>query len=743
MAHRFERLLGLLRRLLLTAFYAAGVLYFWLPSHEVFEGPKVQGSLIYGLLLALAAWPLLAARLPLLWQTQRQALQAGAALLAATLLSLVGALAALPGNTALALEHTAPVLASALAALVFWLEDREVRRRVLFGWLSAHCLLLFYGLVQVLDQNWGASHGVVVDLIRWTQFGQSRVYSSMGNPDYMAAHLTLLLPLWLGLGWRRLDARGPAQVAALALLGIPLLLLPALFGAGPMLSAFVRVMAPWTLLSTALFLAARRAGAKACWLALLGLTGLLIVLAQGRGAYLALGASLAAMAGAAWLLHGKAWFRDRWATLKAPAALLGLVVAGLLGLLLARASAPEAAWLKKPLPASALRTTDSLISRVVHIFDRGNDAQQVRLFYWKAAWRMGLEHPLLGVGFGNHALFTARAQSGVWKAMEARGDPSVALVDPHVELYTHNDLLQNWAETGALGLAAFLFFWWVFFRRAWRGARNDYHLGLLGLGVAFMVNAQVNFPWRVEATQQLCWLAFALLFTGKEAAPGTAADAKPGPWLWGAVAVFILALYPARWFFASNLFKQGNVRKDSQQVSAIPFYEKAVKAGLSGTQQVELYLYLGSMYNVAQRPDKAVEWFQRGVDIYPDFLEALYNLGYTYQLTGDTARAQAAFEHVLDVNPRYTSALNNLGNIHFTAKRYEQALVLYQRLARFNPGMVEGHYNLGATYLMMGDAKNSLASFEQALKVKPDYAAARQYAEQLRRLPPGTVLKRQ
>ena len=748
-----------MRRLLLGSFYTAGALYFWLPCHEVFEGPKVQASLIYALLLLVVSLPLLVQRLPALWKSGSKPLLAGALLLGATLLSLLGAYANLPGNMLLSLEHIAPVLVAAIAALVFWVESPEQRRRVLFFWMTAHAMLLFYGLVQVLDQNWGSAHGQIIDMIRWTQFGQSRVYSSMGNPDYLAAHLTLVLPLWAGLGWRRIDPRGPAKVAALALLGLPFVIIPAVYGFGPSLNNFMvpGVIGFWILISLALFFTVRQLGAKACWLFLLGLLTLLVLLAQGRGAYLAFVFSLACMLAVAFGLGRNAWFRERWPTLKL-AVFSGVGVAVLLtALLLARAIKPEAPAFKTGAIASSLRAVDSLWDRVIHVSNTKGDAQVVRKFYWNAAWHMGLEHPIFGVGFGNHALFTARAQSGVWKQMEAEHDPRVALVDPHVELYAHNDLLQNWAETGILGLVAFLFFWAVFVRQAWlqtaraSGQRQDLALGLLGLAVALLVNAQFNFPWRVLATQQLCWFALAILALGPNLLPKVDPTPKAptqlgwGPGLAMLLISFLLALYPTRWFFASSLFKQGNLLKDAQNSRAIPFYEKAIKVGLSGTQEVELYLYLGSMYNVAQRPDLAEQAFKMGLAAYPDFLEALYNLGYTYQTrygqskaSTDLAVAKQYYEHLLEVNPRYLSALNNLGNIYYAEKNYLKAVELYQRLARFGPTMVEGYYNLGATYIMLGNAPKALEAFDEALKVKPDYPPALQYAQQLRRLPKGS-----
>lgn len=764
MSQRFDSLLRRLRRLTLSAGYAAGVLWFWLGAHEVFEGPKTQAALLYGALLAALAWPLLWTRLPWAWKRQRAFLTVGGALLGATLLSWLGAHAVLPGNMALSVERTIPVIVAAFAALVWALEDEEQRRAVLFAVQTTHWILLFYGLLQLLDQNWGQAHGVAVDVIRWVHFGESRVYSTMGNPDYMAAHLTLYAALWLGWGWRKIDPRGPAQTAAAALMLVPPLVIPVVYGSASM-GLVLAKMGPWYALCVVLLLLCRRLSAKACWGFGLGLLGLLVLVAQGRGAWLASALAVAAMAGAAYRLSGGYFFSHRQDVLRWP---LGLCLAGLLalgGLWGARALQPQAAWAQHGVPQKALAVVDSLNDRVRHIFDKGNDAQVIRRFYWQAAWQMGLDHPLLGVGYGNHALFTAGEQSKVWKRWDAAGDPRVMMVEPHVELYAHNDFLQNFAETGLLGLAAFLLFWAFFGREAWRLARAgreaadsrrfELGLGLIGLMAAFFANAMTNFPWRVLATQQLCWLAFAVLMVARAPEDGQTAPASL-PWkleagLGGLIVAAVIGMLPLRWFNASLFIRQGNQYKDApgqpQPQGGIFFYQRALQAGLSGTQQVEMLLYLGSLYNQIGDSDQALHWFDEGIKRYPDFVEAWYNVGYTWQkrfegshLVADLQKAVEAYEKVLAIDPRSVNALNNLGNLRYQSNQLPEALKLYQTLVRYNPTSLEGWYNLGATQVRLGDRAGAEASLQKALAMKADFAPAKTLYQNLQRLPKGAKL---
>jgi tetratricopeptide (TPR) repeat protein len=354
-----------------------------------------------------------------------------------------------------------------------------------------------------------------------------------------------------------------------------------------------------------------------------------------------------------------------------------------------------------------------------------------------------------------------------------------------VELYTHDDYLQNFAETGLVGLAAFLAFWAFIVAGAWSlaraGARTadarrlELGLGLLGLAVAFGVNALTNFPWRVLATQQLSWLALAILAAELARLPGsreavaatagtvmdTAGSAGtsgktgrdgsrpyrtlPG-WAWAMVSVlcFVGALYGARWFFATLLFKQGNLRKDQSQaelqVQGLPYYEAAARAGLSPTMQVEAYLYLGSLYNLAGRPDLAETWFKRGIGRYPDFLEAWYNLGYTYQRRYEADHDLAALKQAVDcyrkvlaLNPRASAAATNLGNLLYQQGAYAEAGALYDNLLSFAPDSPEARYNLAAVSIRLNDRKKAVVQLDLLLAKHPDFAPAVTLRKQLGR----------
>jgi O-antigen ligase len=118
------------------------------------------------------------------------------------------------------------------------------------------------------------------------------------------------------------------------------------------------------------------------------------------------------------------------------------------------------------------------------------------------AWSIIKDHPVFGVGANNFALvipqYTTPAIANVW-------------------LYTvHNNYLLVWAETGVVGLGAFIAFLLVTVGRGWRVWRvRDRVLSPLALGLAaavigHMVHMLVDlFNMRPET--QLLWLVAGLI----------------------------------------------------------------------------------------------------------------------------------------------------------------------------------------------------------------------------------------
>jgi O-antigen ligase len=111
--------------------------------------------------------------------------------------------------------------------------------------------------------------------------------------------------------------------------------------------------------------------------------------------------------------------------------------------------------------------------------DDANFAVVERMAHWQAAAEMFATHPWLGVGFGNYAPVYPAYALPRWN------DPLG---------HAHNYYLNIAAETGAIGLLAYLFFWSAVTWHAWRAIRQSSGMqrgiaaGLLGMIIALALH---------------------------------------------------------------------------------------------------------------------------------------------------------------------------------------------------------------------------------------------------------------
>jgi O-antigen ligase len=162
---------------------------------------------------------------------------------------------------------------------------------------------------------------------------------------------------------------------------------------------------------------------------------------------------------------GLSWSRGSWLALTAAllavtamrnrrAAIVALVAGSALVTLLLVAGV---AWL----PGALSERVSSLGSYVTgpnpdqtEITDE-NFAVLERLAHWQVGWRMFEDHPWTGVGIGNYGTEYARYAPAHW--YEALG-------------HAHNVFINFMAETGVLGVSAFILLWFGALRMTWRSA---------------------------------------------------------------------------------------------------------------------------------------------------------------------------------------------------------------------------------------------------------------------------------
>jgi len=121
---------------------------------------------------------------------------------------------------------------------------------------------------------------------------------------------------------------------------------------------------------------------------------------------------------------------------------------------------------------------------------------------------------------------------------------------------------------------------------------------------------------------------------------------------------------------------------------------------------------------------KAIQAYQKVIEMDPTYIEAFNNLGLIYLEIGDFDRALKNYERAIEINPRYEKALNNIGILYFLKGEDKRAMEVFEKLIEINPNHVESYIHLGIIYKKIGQWQKGIESYQKALTLQPQNGEA-------------------
>ena len=89
------------------------------------------------------------------------------------------------------------------------------------------------------------------------------------------------------------------------------------------------------------------------------------------------------------------------------------------------------------------------------------------------------------------------------------------------------------------------------------------------------------------------------------------------------------------------------------------------------------------------------------------------------QLRGETQQARRHLERALELYPQYVDALNNLGTYHHRSGNYDRSITYFTKATELAPEFFAGWVNLGGSLLAVGRLEPALEANKQAIKLRP------------------------
>jgi len=602
--------------------------------------------------------------------------------------------------------------------------------------LVGSVLVTIYGILQ----HFG------LDFISWEQSSKERVFSTLGNPNFLGAYLIMVIPLGLSrlmiIAHRQSSCKETRRRVAF-LSWIVVLLCVMLF-----------TCLIWTL---------------------------------SRGAWVGFLVSLAVFG----ILVGKEGLHENRKWLGLVLILFGLISA-IIGLPKGTRHIPEELVVNDKY--TTFNEGSVVEERVASIVELREIGIAGRICAWKDTLKMIKEHPFLGIGLDTFGIVFQRYKSP--KFVQIVGKNIIAD-------YPHNEFLQVAATMGLVGLAVYLWLWFCFLTmgirlilqsrqsiKQWhqlgtthRNGDTAYVIrfltpGILSSIVALLVQNQFGFT--TITTSTLLWFLVGIMVAMKnwelnsdyrpatrEAQLGTTKTNRllilerkirfvrwivyPIMWVIGVVVIVLIlgqclgdihfkrgliyskyriwdgAIYeyqealsfnPRQEKYRTNL---GNAYKERAMVGYYPnekrkWIEKAILAFEENIKMNPLDSYhyndLGTAYmwkaDVLAEPtvDLAINVFQKGIDLFPNFVDGLNNLAWAYSYKGMTHEAIDIWERALRIAPDDVLVNYNLGSIHANIGNHKKAVSYWRKVLEVDPSYEE--------------AKRNLEKIQPSYKNKPD-----------------------
>jgi len=123
--------------------------------------------------------------------------------------------------------------------------------------------------------------------------------------------------------------------------------------------------------------------------------------------------------------------------------------------------------------------------------------------------------------------------------------------------------------------------------------------------------------------------------------------------------------------------------------------------------------------------EKALELFEKCIEIDPEFTEGYNNLGLTFTELDMEERATEAFKKAIELNPDLAATYNNLGYVFYRIGSLQEAVEMYQEAICRSKDNGSAYTNLGNAYYKLERIEEAIEAWQKAVEIDPSNEKAR------------------
>jgi len=156
--------------------------------------------------------------------------------------------------------------------------------------------------------------------------------------------------------------------------------------------------------------------------------------------------------------------------------------------------------------------------------------------------------------------------------------------------------------------------------------------------------------------------------------------------------------------------------------TAIECFDKALEN--MSVPSPYIYYYRGNANYWVKNIQRAIQDYDKSIQINPQFAEAYFNRGATYSDLGDYQSAIQDFDKVIQINPQDAEAYYNRGTTYANLGDYQRAIQDVDKAIQINPQFAEAYLTRGVSYAYLGDYQHAIQDFDKVIQINPQFAEA-------------------
>ena len=131
--------------------------------------------------------------------------------------------------------------------------------------------------------------------------------------------------------------------------------------------------------------------------------------------------------------------------------------------------------------------------------------------------------------------------------------------------------------------------------------------------------------------------------------------------------------------------KQMEIKEFENKLMAKDVEESILPFEMLDMEHAYTSFNLGNLYFDIGKTDKALEYYDKALYVYPDFVNAWKNMGLLYFTIGRLQKAAACYSQILLLDPDYPELWTVVGLIFFEMDRVTEAKLCYEKAKELNP----------------------------------------------------------